>query len=267
MANSPTPGSPIHGATDSDVAQDAQTELKRRARRRLIGASALALLAVVVLPMVMDHEPRPPVLDVQVRIPSQDGAGMSGGLVSRILPGKVATPLPPVADSKLAAGPVPVAAEPPAAARSEVKSEPKPESKPEPKAEPKPEPKAVAPVKAEAKAPAAKPVAKPPEEKKAADTSRAAEGARAEAALSGAPAAASGGEWVVQLGAYKDAANVKQLTAKLKGMGVPSYTEKFDSPQGPRTRVRAGPFPTKEAAEKAQAKAKAIGVNGPVAQK
>ena len=72
---------------------------------------------------------------------------------------------------------------------------------------------------------------------------------------------------MVQLGAYKEEGNVKLLVKKLKEMGVPSYTEKFDSPQGPRTRVRAGPFATKEAAEKAQAKAKAIGVNGPVAPK
>ena len=48
---------------------------------------------------------------------------------------------------------------------------------------------------------------------------------------------------------------------------MPSYTEASDSPQGPRTRVRAGPFATKEAAEKAQAKAKSIGVNGTVSPK
>jgi hypothetical protein len=33
---------------------------------------------------------------------------------------------------------------------------------------------------------------------------------------------------------------------------VPAYTEKFESPQGQRTRVRAGPFPSQEAAEKAR---------------
>jgi DedD protein len=70
---------------------------------------------------------------------------------------------------------------------------------------------------------------------------------------------------VVQLGAYKEAGNVKLLLGKLKQMGVAAYTEDFDSPQGPRTRVRAGPFPSKEAAEKAQGRIRKIGVDGPVA--
>ncbi|MBU3989849.1 MAG: SPOR domain-containing protein, partial [Gammaproteobacteria bacterium] len=35
----------------------------------------------------------------------------------------------------------------------------------------------------------------------------------------------------------------------------------------PRTRVRAGPFPTQEAAEKARVRVKIIGVDGPVARK
>ena len=77
----------------------------------------------------------------------------------------------------------------------------------------------------------------------------------------------SGGQWVVQLGAYKESGNVKLLLSKLKGVNVPAYTEKFDSPQGQRTRVRAGPFPSQEAAEKARSRIKIIGVDGPVAPK
>jgi DedD protein len=69
------------------------------------------------------------------------------------------------------------------------------------------------------------------------------------------------------LGAYKEAGNVKVLLSKLKGVGVPAYTEKFDSPQGPRTRVRAGPFASQEAADKARARIKIVGVDGPVAPK
>jgi DedD protein len=51
----------------------ADEQLKKRARRRLVGAIALVLFAVIVLPMVMDHEPRPSGPEIQVRIPSQDG--------------------------------------------------------------------------------------------------------------------------------------------------------------------------------------------------
>ena len=232
---------------------DAQNELKRRARRRLVGAIALALAAVIVLPMVMDHEPRMPAQDIQVRIPSQDG---EKSIAARILPGKGPTPLPPVAESKAVAA-LPPVAEAGAPARPEAKPEPKPEPKPVAKPEVKPEPRPAA--------AAAKPEAKPAEARVAEKRSDEADGARAAAALGGQAGGAE--QWVVQLGAYTEEGNVKLLVKKLKEAGVPSYTEKFDSPQGPRTRVRAGPFATKEAAEKAQAKAKAIGVNGPVAPK
>jgi DedD protein len=50
--------------------QDVET-LKRRGRRRLVGAVALVLLAVIVLPMVFDPEPRGSAT-VSVRIPGED---------------------------------------------------------------------------------------------------------------------------------------------------------------------------------------------------
>ena len=74
------------------------------------------------------------------------------------------------------------------------------------------------------------------------------------------------GKWVVQLGAYREAGNVKLILAKLKEMNVPAYTVKVDTPDGPRIRVRAGPFPTREAAEKAHPRVKVIGVDGPISQ-
>jgi DedD protein len=53
--------------------QDVDT-LKRRGRRRLVGAVALVLLAIILLPMVFDQEPRSPVPPVSVRIPGEDEA-------------------------------------------------------------------------------------------------------------------------------------------------------------------------------------------------
>ena len=52
-------------------AQDVDT-LKRRGRRRLVGAVALVLLAVIVLPMVFDPEPRGTAPAVGVRVPAED---------------------------------------------------------------------------------------------------------------------------------------------------------------------------------------------------
>ena len=51
--------------------QDVET-LKRRGRRRLVGAVALVLAAVIVLPMVFDPEPRRASSTVGVRVPGED---------------------------------------------------------------------------------------------------------------------------------------------------------------------------------------------------
>jgi DedD protein len=229
---------------DTDATLDGQLELKKRARRRLVGAAALALLAAIVLPMVMDHEPRQPAQDVQVRIPSQDGSGIA----SRILPSKAApTPLPPsLPDSAPETRP-----EQAPDARPLIEPKPAAEIPRDDKPAPKPVEKAVdKPVEKPAARPAEKPASKADE-------------ARARAALAGQEV---GDSWLVLIGAYKDEANVKQLTAKLKQVGVPAFTEHFDSPQGPRTRVRAGPFKSRQAAEQALAKMKKVGISGPIAQ-
>lgn len=46
--------------------------LKRRGRRRLVGAVALVLAAVIVLPMVFDPEPRGTAPAISIRIPAED---------------------------------------------------------------------------------------------------------------------------------------------------------------------------------------------------
>ena len=227
---------------EQDTSPDTDLQLKKRARRRLVGAAALALFAVIVLPMVMDREPRPLSQDIQVRIPGQD----STGLAARVLPGKpAASPMP-------APEPKPVA-------------EPAVEQKPAVAATVS----AAAPVVAKpagptAAVPSAKPVEKPATSEKKSET---AEKPALAMAADAKPAADASGQWVVRLGAYKEAGNVKLLLAKLKGVGVPAYTEKFDSPQGPRIRVRAGPFASQDAAEKARSRIKIIGVDGSVAPK
>jgi DedD protein len=132
-------------------------------------------------------------------------------------------------------------------------AERKPDAKAEPKAEtsPRSEPKAEAKPAVEAKPAETKAIAKPPEAK--AETPAAAP----------SPAEA----WEVQLGAYAEPGRVRNILAKLKELGVPTFTEQVQTPNGQRTRVRAGPFPTQEAAEKAKARVKIIGVDGPVAKK
>jgi DedD protein len=54
---------------------DDELNLRRKARRRLIGAFALTLAVVVILPMVLDSEPRPAGQDIELRIPASDRVG------------------------------------------------------------------------------------------------------------------------------------------------------------------------------------------------
>ena len=56
--------------------------LRRRARRRLVGAIALVVFAVIVLPIVFDKEPRPISQDIVIQIPSQN----SGKFNTRLVP-------------------------------------------------------------------------------------------------------------------------------------------------------------------------------------
>lgn len=233
---------------EQDTTPD-ELQLKKRARRRLVGAAALALFAVIILPMVMDREPRPLNQDIQVRIPSQD----STGFASKLLPGKpAATPMPapepkPVAEPKDAA---PAKAEPASAAAAKPAAAASAEA---------PAKQTEKPASPEKKAAAEKPAA--PEKKQDAAEKSAPKPAEAKAATDAA------GQWVIQLGAYKEAGKVKNLMSKLKGINVPAYTEKVEAQQGSLTRVRAGPFPSQEAAEKARGRLKIISVDGPVAPK
>ena len=75
----------------------------------------------------------------------------------------------------------------------------------------------------------------------------------------------TGGQHVILIGAFANPENVKQLQGKIGGLGVSTYTEMLNSPDGAKTRVRAGPFPTREAADKALEKLKRSGINGVVA--
>lgn len=264
-------------------ADDVQLQIKKKARRRLVGAVAFAALAALVLPMVMDQEPKPPAQEVEIRIPGQDGKPFQPSLAAVPVPQEVPAPqsAPAAAPPAVVPPPVPVPVTAPQAdpqpapparpvaqvietvpARAEP---PKPAAKPESKPESKPEAKP--PVKPEAK-PASKPESKPEPKPAKVDND---EAKRAAAILAGnAPAAAEPagkGPHVVLIGAFANEANVQNIKSKLGELGIKVYTEPLDSPQGKKTRVRAGPFPSREAADKALEKMKRIGVSGVVAAK
>jgi len=239
---------------------DAQLHLKKRARRRLVGAIFFVSVVAVVLPMVMDHEPRQTVQDVEIRIPGQDekpfAPKFSAAPVEKPMPKPVEAPVvPPVATGPEAS--VADSAVKPTVRVVEVAKDAKPAEKAVEKPAAKPE---KAPEKPAPKAPE-KPVEKP----KADDANRAAAILAGQAAE--AKPAAKGGEFLVLIGAFSNEANVKSLKSKLSEQGIKTFSEPLDTPQGKKTRVRAGPFASREAADKALEKMKRIGVSGVVAAK
>jgi len=66
--------------------------------------------------------------------------------------------------------------------------------------------------------------------------------------------------FVIQLGAFADATRARDRHAQLQKAGIRSYTEVIKTPTGDKTRVRAGPFPTREAADQVNEKLKALGI-------
>lgn len=171
---------------------DPQTDLKKRARRRLVGAAALALLAIIVLPMIMDPETEPAGEEIQVRIPSQEG-------------------------SQAATRSIGPAATPDAAATVEEA------------VETAPEPLVVAPSPTETPPPASEPVAPKtdaPAAKRSDDANRVRE-ILAGKVDSGAPE--GGPAYFVQVGAFSNANSADTLSKKIRDQGFEAYTRKIGS--------------------------------------
>ncbi len=233
---------------------DEELQLKKRARRRLVGAIVLVTAVAVVLPMVLDSEPKPVNQNINIQIPSPDAGVLSAP----------PTPLKP-ADPAVAAMPAksePVAAAPvvaPKESKSEVVETAKPEAKAEVKAEVKP-PEVKSEPKAEAK-PEPEPKAEAKPEAKAAPK---AEPAKAKSTTKEKPKAPTTGGFVIQVAALSDTAKAKELQAKIAGAGLKAYTEVVQTSKGPVTRVRVGPYNSREAAEKARPQLQKLQLDGKV---
>jgi DedD protein len=192
-----------------------EEDLKIRARRRLIGAVALTLLAVIVLPLLLEDEP-PPAGPLAVRMTTAPDSAPPAEQGRQDPP--VAAPAPPPSTPQPVARPEPRIVQPPAAA--------KPAPKPDP-------------VKPKPLAPPPKPAPKPT-----------------------LPAKASAGSeaFVVQLAALSDAGKARELQARAAKAGLPAYSDKA----GSLTRVRVGPYATREAAVAAAVKLAENGMTGQV---
>lgn len=221
---------------DIPVTQD-ELALRRRARRRLVGAIAIALTAVLVLPMLFDPEPKPLGPEVDIRIPGQDTPfepAPAQPAAPAIIPAE--EPAPVEAEPTLPAPPA-TAEKPalPALAAGEKPAAKAPEQTPETAPEKAPEKPPVKPVE--------KPVEKAPE--KAAPVPAKPE------------EAAAGKGYYLQLGAFGSETNAKLLQAKVQGGG---FKAGISAAKG-QFRVRVGPVADRAKALDYQAQLKAKGFN------
>ncbi|MFC6312180.1 SPOR domain-containing protein [Paraburkholderia dipogonis] len=244
---------------------------KQRARRRLVGAIAMVVAAVVILPMVLDSHPKPVTDDISIDIPSRPAPKLAKAqedTQAGVAPDNPATPDAALAASGLAPATAARQGQSGATKQSSaettaVASAAKPAAKPQ-------APSVAANTTPSAPAAPAKPATKPPVTHNAAtapapaaqapssdDTTTAASAD----ANSGTPASPPGSRFAVQLGAFANDANARNWAAKLKAAGVPAYTEHRKQADGSTlTLLRAGPFADRAAASAAIAKVREVGL-------
>ncbi len=243
-------------------------ELRVKARRRLIGALALVLAAVIVVPWLFD-EPVPDDTRAPIVVPAP---------VAGLPPAAAPAPAPPAA----ASGAVPAEAAPadqPAGAAS-APGVGEPADAPQAAGQAQPPAASAAPEPAPAAQPApaqpAPPREKPAEPVRPADkpaaerapAGRTDDGSVALALLAGkAPPAArsegkpaAGGRYYLQVAAYTTEQDAQARRDSLRQAGVTdAYVERGQSNGRTVYRLRVGPFGSHEAAQAAQARLRALG--------
>jgi DedD protein len=227
---------------------DAVAHARVRARRRLIGATVLLGIGVIGFPLLFETQPRPIPVDIPIEIPRKEAAPplpLPGARVPAVPPSAVAAATAPASSVPSTSPPREPAIPPVITERAAEQGREVPP----------------APASMPARAAAAASAAVPP----AAAARSAADAQRAQALLEGRPAPkaaseAAGGRLVVQVGAYTDAEKLREARQKVEKLGMKTYTQVVDVEGGKRTRVRVGPFATREEADKAAARIRAAGL-------
>lgn len=261
------PGQADPDAPVAEVAVASASEnidiVRRRARHRLMGAVVLVLVAVLGFPLLFDTQPRPVAVDTPIVIPDRHStpALAAAAPVTPVVPVAVA----PVASVSPVA-PVPVKpsvneSKPlPVQAGLDDREEVVVRSAPLVSAMPAPAPVPVDVKPAQAKPVEPKPVpAKidpvPPVKPQPKD-----DGSKAKSLLDGRDNPAVVERHVIQVGAFSDASRVREVRKKLEQGGLVTYTQSIEDKEGKTsTRVRVGPFGSREEADKIAARIRAMG--------
>ncbi|MEP7183454.1 MAG: SPOR domain-containing protein [Betaproteobacteria bacterium] len=262
----------------SDNADLAVDELRRKGRRRLVGAIVLALAAAVVVPLLLEQDPRPLGDDVSVQIPPVDEGRFISRLTGKSAPAK-ALPKPEARSESKAPAPEPEPKRDASQAAPTVESvtpaapSSAPAVPPPKKSIAEAEQRVLAPTMKPTPAPDVKPqaVAKPsvvtaksaPAVATPASPAAAATETKAKAEPATAPAAGNG--FVVQLAAFADDKGANALANKLKKAGYAAYVEPVQTSRGTLWRVRVGGYAARADADAARVELKGEGYSGIVA--
>ena len=229
------------------AAESGSVQLTRlHARRRLAGALVLLVVGIAVFPVLFETQPRPIAIDTPIVMSPRDTAPAARSSVSQapveFLPADAGIKGPGALAASAASAPAVVR---PALVQAE----------PEARAAPAPPAVAAAPSATKPAPPAAEP---------AVAASRPDDGARAQALLDARTAEsepkAGSLRFVVQAGAYSEAGALRDARQKVEKMGLKTYTQVIESDTGKRTRVRVGPYATRQEAEAVAARVKAAGL-------
>lgn len=255
-------------------AHDELLMLRKRARRRLVGAIVLVLVATTVLWNVLDALPEQEMKPEQVEIsglpasapvpapvaapPVAASAPQETDILATLPPEDSVLAPPPAAEASRPQAAVPIVA-PAVAPAAQAKVVPPVEAKP---VAPKPaEPKPVTP-----KAADKKPEPVVAEKKSAPDPMAILEGREA-AAPRAATTAATAEKYQVQLAALSDPDKISALKQRLSSAGVAARFSKAQTSKGEVTRVRVGPFGSRAEADAALRKLERAGVSGIIVTK
>ncbi len=196
--------------------------LRRRARHRLIGATVLVIIGVVGFPLVFDTQPRPVSVDIAIDIPDRIKTKPMVSASSATKQAPLATDAALSPKEEVVASAKKEEASTPTASQTAVATTPDP-----------------SPISTKIVEPAKAP----------------------EPAVLVAPttnAVIDGPRFVVQIGAFAEDIKVKEVRLKLEKAGFKTYTNVANTKEGPRTRVRVGPFASKDEAEKIANKIKQL---------
>ena len=249
---------PNTGAADAQPGDEVQ-RARSRARQRLIGAVVLVGIGIVGFPVLFETHPRPIPVDIPIEIANKDRAP------------PLAMPPPRPNAEALAETPARrPAARDGAGVITESASEagrelPAPATRAAPEAaNPAPTPSAPAAKRPDAIAETAKSDAAvkaptPPANRDDAARARAAPEAKAGTVKDEARAVADG-RFVVQVGAFAEAATARETRQRVEKLGLKTYTQDVDTAAGRRIRVRVGPFGSRDEADRVVGKLKSAGL-------